>query len=66
VFLAYWHLLPDDLLRPIIAYYAHVDTFNVLAGDFGTPTPVPIREAQAAMERALSCAEELLRLMGNG
>ena len=64
VFLAYWHLLPDELLRPIIGYYDNqVETFNVLAGSFKKPTPVPIREAGASMERALSGAKELLRLL---
>ena len=63
VFLVYWHLLSDDVLQSTIEYYAQVDTFNVLAGSFSTPTPVPIREAEASMERALSSAEELLRLL---
>ena len=61
VFLSYWHLLPDAILRPIIEYYAQVETFNVLAGSFSTPTPVPVREAKMAMERALGGAEELLK-----
>ena len=63
VFLTYWHLVPKELLTPIITYYTQVETFNVLAGSFSTPTPVPIREAKMAIERALSGAEELLGLL---
>lgn len=63
VFMTHWHTLPDDLIGPVSAYYAQVETFNTLSGSFGTPTPVPIREAKAAIERALAGAEGVLALL---
>jgi hypothetical protein len=63
VFLTDWHLLPDEVLKPVMEYYGTVHTFNLLGGDFTTPTPVPIIEAKKAMERAKKGADGLVKLL---
>lgn len=65
IFLAYWYLLPDEVLKPVMAYYGVVHTVNILSGSFVKPTPVPIIEAREAMERARRSAHELVELLGN-
>ena len=66
VFLVHWYLLLDPVIRSVIEYYALVQTVNVLGGSFDTPTPVPIAQAKAAIERAQREAEKLVRLLEGG
>ncbi len=63
VFLADWHALPDEILRPVMDYYGTVHAFNLLSGYFGTPTSVPIGEAKRITESAKRSAEGLLPLL---
>lgn len=63
VFLTKWYLLPDEVTKPVMRYYSSVRTFNILSGDFGIPTPVPIIQAKDAMERTRAGADELIKLL---
>lgn len=63
VFMAYWHILPDKILKPVMDYYGTVHVVNILAGDFGTPTPVPIIQAKEALEQAQHAAIGVLELL---
>jgi uncharacterized coiled-coil protein SlyX len=63
VFLAYWDVIPNALLQPIIAYYHTVTPVNMLSGSFGTPTPVPVIAAKDALLQAQAAAAQLKLLL---
>ena len=59
VFLPYWHVLKSDAVQIVTDYYATLKPVNLLSGSFGQPTPVPIKQAKDALERAQVKAREL-------
>lgn len=63
VFLVYWHLLPDEVVKSAISYYSEVHVFNTVSGEIGTPSDVPIKDAKKIMERAQEGADALMRLL---
>lgn len=63
VFLAYWDVIPNELLSPIIAYYHTVIPVNMLSGSFGTPTPVPVIAAKEALQQAQLMVVQLKTLL---
>ena len=63
VFLVYWHLLPDEVVKSAISYYSEVHVFNTVSGEIGTPSDVPIADAKEIMERAQKGADALMRLL---
>jgi hypothetical protein len=63
VFLVYWHLLPDEIVRSAISYYSAVHVFNTVSGEVGRPSDVPIAGAKEIMERAQKGADALMRLL---
>jgi hypothetical protein len=63
VYLAYWHLLPDEVVRPLLGYYEAVSHVNALSGDFATPTPVPIRETKKIVEGVYHRVNDLLHML---
>jgi len=63
VFLVYWHLLPDEVVKSAISYYSEVHVFNTVSGEVGRPSDVPIKDAKKIMERAQKGADALMRLL---
>jgi len=63
VFLVYWHLLPDEIVKSAISYYSEVHVFNTVSGEVGRPSDVPIKDAKKIMERAQKGADALMRLL---
>ena len=63
VFLVYWHLLPDEVVKSAISYYSEVHVFNRASGEIGEGSDVPIEGAKEIMERAQKGADALMRLL---
>jgi len=63
VFLVYWHLLPDEVVKSAISYYSEVHVFNTVSGEVGRPSDVPIKDAKKIMERAQKGADALMWLL---
>ena len=63
VFLVYWHLLPDEVIEPVIGYYGAVHQVNSVSGDLINRSPVPIERTQRIMKGAWKRADELKELL---
>ena len=63
VYLPNWHLLPAEIVEPLIGYYEAVSHVNALSGDFATPTPVPIKETKKIHEGVYHRVNDLLRML---
>jgi len=63
VFLVYWHLLPDEVIEPVIGYYGAVHQVNSVSGDLIDRSPVPIERTQRIMKGAWKRADELKELL---
>ena len=63
VFLPNWHVLKSDVVQTVTEYYATLRPVNLLSGSFGQPTPVPIKQAKEALERAQASAKNLHPLL---
>jgi hypothetical protein len=63
VYLANWHLLPDEIVQPLIGYYEAVSHVNALSGDFATPTPVPIERTQRIVKGVHRRVNDLIQML---
>jgi hypothetical protein len=63
VYLAHWHLLPDEIVGALIGYYEAVSHVNALSGDFATPTTVPIERTKKIVEGVRHRVNELLQML---
>ena len=63
VFLVYWHLLPDEVVKSAISYYSAVHVYNSASGEMGAPSDVPVKDTKKIIERAQNGAGALMRLL---